>query len=160
MMDTVQLWFVLTPITLTALGVILAITLRWFSHRERMALIGQGYSLPKKQPRSEQVKTMLAIGLPISLVGLAVTIGLLTLGIGPWLLLGLIPLFAGLALVLTSLVLKPAKEKKEYEEKADILQYVIQDAEEAPMAEQDGEPAVEPEEWVEDEIDKIGRAHV
>lgn len=49
----------------------------------------------------------------VGLVGLAITIALLTVGIGMWLLFGLLPLFIGLALVLAALVLRPAKAKEE-----------------------------------------------
>ena len=42
----------------------------------------------------------MAAGLILGLVGLAITIGLMTIGVGPWLLIGLLPLFIGLALVL------------------------------------------------------------
>lgn len=139
---SIEFWFVFTPVILTALAVILAITLRWFSHRERMALISRGQSPPDKPTKEEQMKTMLAIGLPISLIGLGLTIGLLTMGVGPWLLAGLLPLFAGLALILTSLVLKPAKEKKETNEETLLLE-----TEQAPAE----EPAVEWDEIEEEE---------
>lgn len=105
-----------TPIILTALAVILAITLRWFSHKERMALIAQGLPPEDKPENREKHKAILAMGLIVGLLGLALSIGLLTLGMGPWLLAGLIPLFSGLALVLVSLVLQPSKPKKKPEQ--------------------------------------------
>ncbi len=104
--------------------------LRWFSHKERMALIRRGQPLEDKRTKEEQTKTLLVIGLPISLIGLGLTIGLLTLGLGPWLLAGLLPLFAGLALLLTAQVLKPAKEK---EEKVEAVSWLK--TEEAPTEE-------------------------
>lgn len=113
MEHTLGFWFMLTPIILTALAVVLAISLRWFSHRERMALISRGLPLEEEQDKKKQNKTILAAGLSVSLIGLAITVGLLTLGIGPWLLAGLLILFVGLALILTSLVLKPGKTKTE-----------------------------------------------
>lgn len=100
------------PIILTALVVILIIALRWFTHKERMSRIAQGQPL-EEPDQGKSHKTILAIGLVIGLIGLALTIGLATLGIGPWLLAGLLPLFAGLALILVSLILAPAKPKKE-----------------------------------------------
>lgn len=102
----------LLPIILTALGVILVITLRWFSYRERMALIAQGLTPEQKKGAEEKHKLLLAVGLIVGLVGLALSIGLATIGMGPWLLVGLIPLFTGLALILTSLVLRPEKAKE------------------------------------------------
>lgn len=99
------------PIILTALGVILVITLRWFSYKERMALIAQGLTPQQKKSAEEKGKLLLAAGLILGLVGLAITIGLMTIGVGPWLLIGLLPLFIGLALVLAALVLRPEKAK-------------------------------------------------
>jgi predicted tellurium resistance membrane protein TerC len=101
-----------TPIILTALVVLLVIALRWFSYKERMALIAQGISPEDQRQKRKNHKTILAIGLVIGLIGLALTIGLITLGVGPWLLAGLLPLFVGLAFILVSLVLAPAKPKE------------------------------------------------
>jgi len=101
------------PIILTALGVLLVITLRWFSYRERMALIAQGLAPEQGRNVEQKSKNLLAAGLIVGLVGLAITIALLTIGIGVWLLFGLLPLFVGLALVLTALVLRPEKAKEE-----------------------------------------------
>ena len=101
-----------TPIILTALVVLLVIALRWFSYKERMALIAQGISPEDQRQKRKNHKTILAIGLVIGLIGLALTIGLITLGVGPWLLAGLLPLFVGLAFILVSLVLAPSKPKE------------------------------------------------
>lgn len=98
------------PVILAALGVILVITLRWFSYKERMALIAQGLA-PESKGTAERSKTLLATGLIVGLVGLAITIALLTIGVGVWLLFGLLPLFIGLALVLSALILRPEKPK-------------------------------------------------
>lgn len=109
----------LMPIILTALVVIFLITMRLFSHKERMAMIAQGLPLEdtaaQQKNQEERYKVLLSIGLIVGLVGLALTIGLITLGMGPWLLAGLLPLFIGLALVLTSLVLRPEKPAKKQE---------------------------------------------
>ncbi|HHW71663.1 MAG TPA: hypothetical protein GX393_00360 [Firmicutes bacterium] len=101
------------PIILAALGVILVITLRWFSYRERMAILARGGAPEIVKSPEEKSKSLLASGLIVGLVGLAITIALLTVGIGMWLLFGLLPLFIGLALVLAALVLRPAKAKEE-----------------------------------------------
>lgn len=87
------------PIILTALAVILAITLRWFSYKERMALIARGFDPDAEKTPEEKLKMLLAAGIIMGLVGLAVTIALLTIGIGIWLLFGLLPLFLGLSLI-------------------------------------------------------------
>lgn len=103
----------LIPVFLAILVVILVITLRWFSYRERMALIKQGLPLEDKRTKEEKRKLFLAIGVTVALVGLAFSIGLATLGIGPWLLYGLIPFFVGLAMILASLIMKPSKPQEQ-----------------------------------------------
>ena len=47
---------------------------------------------------------MLHRGVVTGAVGLALLVGLLTLGIGPWLVAGLIPLFVGMVEVLFALI--------------------------------------------------------
>lgn len=108
-----------SPIVLAILLVILVITLRWFVHKERMALISQGVPIKNKRNKEERQKICLAMGIFISLLGLVLTIGLATIGIGPWLLAGLIPLAIGLSMVLGSLVLKPAIIETEEKEVKD-----------------------------------------
>lgn len=112
MNDIVTYLAYFTPIILSVLVVILVIALRWFSYKERMALIAQGVSPEDERKHGKNQKTFLAIGLVIGLIGLALTIGLITLGVGPWLLAGLLPLFVGLAFILVSLVLAPSKPKE------------------------------------------------
>lgn len=106
----------LMPVFLFALTVVLVLSLRWFSYKERMALIARDLPLEETKSPTEKHKLFLAIGLTISLVGLALSLGLATFGLGPWLLAGLIPFFIGLAVVLASLILRPAKAKKDDEE--------------------------------------------
>lgn len=134
------------PIILTALVVILVITLRWFSHKERMAMIAQGLSLEEKmqQQRDQENrhKWLLAAGLILGLLGLALTIGLLTLGMGPWLLAGLLPLFVGLALILTSFILRPEKPEDEVEpepEVEEVVEEVVEVVEEPDLIDEDEE---------------------
>jgi hypothetical protein len=88
------------------------VLLRYLDHRERMAMIARGLAPhPRRQRRGIG---LLRAGLIISMVGLALTIGLYPLGfmlppaftstpfhVGPWLLPGLIPLGVGSALIIS-----------------------------------------------------------
>ena len=114
----------LVPVLLGILVVVLVITLRWFSYKERMAIIKQGLPLEDKRTKEEKRKLFSAIGLTVGLIGLAFSIGLATLGLGPWLLYGLIPLFAGLAMILASLIMRPSKPKKEKQTKGEQVEAV------------------------------------
>jgi hypothetical protein len=84
------------------------VMLRYLHHRETMALISHGINPELRRRRS---RGMLRAGLIITMVGLALTIGLYPVGfflppifmtpfhLGPWLLPGLIPLGVGTALI-------------------------------------------------------------
>lgn len=95
---------------------------RYFSHRERMAMIAQGIEPPRRVLRifNRPGSAALRGGLITAMVGLAVTIGSYTLGyllpppfsavpgkLGPWLLPGLIPLCVGVALVASHYLAQP-----------------------------------------------------
>jgi hypothetical protein len=72
--------------------------MRYLTHRERMAMIDRGMEPPyvPKDPTE-----LLRRGTVTALMGLALLIGLGTMGLGPWLLGGLLPLFAGLAMLIS-----------------------------------------------------------
>lgn len=89
------------------------VLLRYIEHKERMALIVRGLD-PHSLRRRRRGIGVLRAGLIITMVGLALTIGLYPLGFmlpgalteaplhfGPWLLPGLIPLGVGGALVIS-----------------------------------------------------------
>ena len=87
----------MTPLLIALLlVVILVLGLRWFKYKERMAALQRSAAaveiLLDDEPDARR-KRQLAYGLTTALVGLALTIGLGTLGIGPWLLAGLVPFF-------------------------------------------------------------------
>lgn len=78
------------------------------SHREKMAMIERGILPPGKQKGSG--KGLLRWGIVISFLGMALCLGLYPFGmvffaeefplnLGPWMLIGLIPTFFGLSLV-------------------------------------------------------------
>jgi hypothetical protein len=86
------------------------VLLRYLQHRERMAMITYGMN-PHKLARHRRSRGILRAGLIITMVGLALTVGLYPIGFilpstfsdipfhfGPWLLPGLIPLAVGMAL--------------------------------------------------------------
>jgi hypothetical protein len=99
---------------LLALAIFLGfiVLLRYIDHRERMAMIRQGFHPSRIGPSRKSVRVLRA-GLIILMVGLALTVGLYPIGFlfppgftipfgaGPWLLPGLIPLGVGAALILS-----------------------------------------------------------
>ena len=102
------------------LGFILLI--RYLDHRERMTMIAHGLTLPdrRKLPRASRSTAVLRGGLITAAVGIAITLGLYTVGyvlpapfsavpgrFGPWLLPGLIPTGVGVALVLSYYLAPP-----------------------------------------------------
>ncbi len=91
------------------------VLMRWFKHREIVALVEKGL-LPKQYARYMRAsrgrgRGLLGWGIALAALGLALLIGLWPLGFvveepyplhfGPWMLAGLIPLFIGLALLIT-----------------------------------------------------------
>jgi len=92
------------------------VLMRWFKHREIMTLAEKGL-LPEQYARymgASRGRGLLGWGIALAMLGLALIIGLWPLGFmragvenpyplrfGPWMLTGLIPLFIGLALLIT-----------------------------------------------------------
>jgi hypothetical protein len=98
---------------------------RYLEHRERMSMIEHGiFATPEASRRRVARGTaVLRGGLVTAGVGIAVTLGLYTLGyllpspfnaapgrLGPWLLPGLIPTFVGLALIASYYLAPPRPE--------------------------------------------------
>ena len=98
---------------------------RWFKHREILAMVEKGLLpeqglLPKQYTRYVRAsrgrggRGLLGWGVALAMLGLALMIGLWPIGFaaaesyplhfGPWMLVGLIPLFIGLALLITYFV--------------------------------------------------------
>jgi hypothetical protein len=85
----------------------LIVIMRYIRYRETLALAEKGLLRPQKQSNG---KDTLRWGIVITAVGLALCIGLWPIGIlegdpypfglGPWMLIGLLPTFFGLALIL------------------------------------------------------------
>jgi hypothetical protein len=85
----------------------LIVIMRYINYRENLALADKGMVRPQKQSDG---KDTLRWGIAITAVGLALCLGLwpigfmagnfYPLGLGPWMLIGIIPTFFGLALIL------------------------------------------------------------
>jgi hypothetical protein len=82
---------------------------RYISYRETLALAEKG--LVKAERRNGSGKTTLVWGIILSAIGVALMVGMwpiglggfgahYPLGFGPWMIIGLLPLFFGLALIL------------------------------------------------------------
>jgi hypothetical protein len=107
---------------------------RWFKHREIMAMVERG-ALPEQyvqsasETRRQESRSLFIWGVALAMLGLALIIGLWPLGIarpgadvqyplnfGPWMLIGLVPLFIGLALLIVYFLVRkeeaPRLEKK------------------------------------------------
>ncbi len=93
------------------LPIVAMILFRVFSHRERMEMIRHGYVPSVHYDGNLQLRR----GISVTFIGIALTIGLAFIGydgdgfgghfvLGPWLLGGIIPTFAGIAQIVGSLV--------------------------------------------------------
>ncbi|MBI3243950.1 MAG: hypothetical protein HYZ49_16835 [Chloroflexi bacterium] len=94
--------------------------MRYLSYRETMALAEKGLVRPDKARGNG--KDTLRWGIAIAAIGMALCVGLypigflgsgtrFPLGLGPWMLAGLIPTFFGLALVLIYVLTREEKPK-------------------------------------------------
>jgi hypothetical protein len=132
--------------------------MRWFRHKERMAMIEQGMMLDETV-KTRNGKSTLAWGIGITAFGLALLCGLLSLSlsrdgstrsmasVGPILLPGLIILFMGMALIIIYFVTRPAPAETsletppllvESEEMPDLLALEPQEDEKAPEEGENG----------------------
>ncbi len=69
---------------------------RYLRYKETVTLAEQGLLRPSKV---KQNRDSARWGYIFLFLGIAFTLGMLTLGIGPWLLVGFVPLFFGIALI-------------------------------------------------------------
>lgn len=108
-MHWVAIWPFLLPVMVVVVIFAYLVVVRYMRHKEYLAMIEKGidpHTHPERQQESAPVpdgspapRRRLMGGTVTAAVGLALTLGLLTLGIGPWLLGGLVPLFIGLAIL-------------------------------------------------------------
>jgi hypothetical protein len=114
------------------------VLVRWFKHREILAMVEKGllpaqYAQYMNASRGRGGRGLLGWGIALMMLGLALMIGLwpigftragvenpYPLGFGPWMLVGLIPLFIGLALLIIYFLTRkeetPAPEMASVEE--------------------------------------------
>jgi len=121
MLDILIIFIV--PLFLLAL-VLGFITLnRYISYKERVALAQSGFSLEEMRSDAREKggnRGVLWGGVITAMSGLALLLGLATLGVGVWLLAGLLPLFVGLGIVLIYyMTLGPARGSKEEDSACD-----------------------------------------
>jgi len=87
---------------------------QYLKHKERMAMIEKGL-VPPDWERGDGAGADSRIGqaspITVTLVGVAITLGLLTLGVGPWLIAGLVPTAIGCAMLIQQM-LKESKNKE------------------------------------------------
>ena len=107
-METLQICISVVSVLVVIFGFIL--TMRYLSYRETLALAEKGLVRPERTKNDS--KLTLRWGIVVAAIGLALCLGLwplglsgvganqYPLGLGPWMLFGLIPLFFGLALIL------------------------------------------------------------
>lgn len=102
------------PAAVAAMGMAFAAFQRYLKHKEWMAMIQQGM-VPEeleKKPVAVEFKSNSTSAVTVTLIGIAITLGLATLGVGPWLIGGLIPTAIGCGLLIGQL-LGEAKQKKD-----------------------------------------------
>jgi MFS family permease len=95
------------------------IFLRYMNYKETLSLAEKG--LVRPQAEAKNGKSNLKTGIILASIGAALMVGMAPIGVynsqypggfGPWMLLGLLPLFIGLGLVLIYVVTREPKEKK------------------------------------------------
>ncbi len=103
-MDFGTLPIIILPFALLVIVLIFATLNRYIRYKERVALAQLGFSLEDMSRAENAVKRgsrgVLWGGVITAMSGLALLLGLATLGVGAWLLGGLLPLFVGLGMVL------------------------------------------------------------
>ncbi|MBI3965656.1 MAG: hypothetical protein HY329_08475 [Chloroflexi bacterium] len=100
------------------------VALRYMSHRERMALIERGLYDPVALRSTGNGRGALRWGIAISLLGVAISLSVYPIGfmpgsgaerlplrIGPWMLIGFLPLFFGLSLILSHYLTVDRKQR-------------------------------------------------
>ena len=102
-MNALTAIIILSPCFLVTILLLFLAVVRYINYRERAALAQHGILLNEEHfwERLEQrsPRGVLWAGVITAMCGLALLLGLSTIGIGVWLLGGLVPLFVGLGMV-------------------------------------------------------------
>ncbi|MBN1484365.1 MAG: hypothetical protein JXA37_06545 [Chloroflexia bacterium] len=103
-MDFLTAVILLSPCLLVGLLMFFVVAMRYISYRERIELAQFGIYQPEEETFWDRLnerspRGVLWAGVITTMCGLALVLGLRTIGIGWWLLGGLIPLFVGLGLL-------------------------------------------------------------
>lgn len=108
----------LLPAVIVALALGYLALRRYFEHKERMAMIEQGL-VPSEAKLQDSGTTGSSpmTGVMLTVVGLAVTLGLMTIGIGPWLLAGLVPAAIGIGLLIAHYLQEGATSRNDQDGK-------------------------------------------
>jgi hypothetical protein len=136
-LNLVTLFIIIWVLLVTVLGFI---TLsRYIAYKERVALAQLGFPMDMNSmdiSRHSGKRGILWAGVITAMGGLALLLGLSTLGMGVWLLGGLIPLFIGIGMVLIYFMLGNAPEQPKEPDKvpepimdapADVLEAPLND---------------------------------
>ena len=102
---------ILFPVFILAVIFGFVALMRYLRYRENLLMLQRGIvperGWSRREYRQMPPHARLRVGIITSLVGVALVAGLATLGIGPWLLGGLIPLAVGIGEILTYILLTP-----------------------------------------------------
>lgn len=118
-MDLLTAIVLISPCFLLTALMLFVVAMRYILYRERIGLAQHGIFLPEEsfwERLSQRTpRGILWAGIITACCGLALLLGLYTIGLGPWLLGGLIPFFVGLGMVLIYLAGAPARKRLKQE---------------------------------------------
>ena len=99
-MDVAEL-AMLIPIVAIVMGISAGIYSMYLEHKRRMKLIEKGLWKPEMEKKESKPEDTLKAGIIVTAIGLAILLSLqLTVGMGIWHIVGFIPLFVGIALII------------------------------------------------------------
>jgi len=132
--NTLTAIILLSPCFLVTVLLLFLAAVRYISYRERAALAEHGV-FQNEEPFWDRLgqrspQGVLWAGVITAMSGLALLLGLYTIGLGPWLLGGLVPLFVGLGMVFIYFTGGAARQRK-----AENEEPLLEDAEMEEQAE-------------------------